>query len=167
MHDSITPEHPQQFILHTPVENFQSITGDTMGIGALVVLHWVVSTSDSGDPAYSKPIVMVLGPLITLCQDGTNMGYTLDELGLSYHTPAPPLSKLWSSMHVSAHLTCIPGYPHARHRQSHPGMGYQLEELYLPIQSWSLHLPFDGSPLMTSTLLTSCNTLYGCPHPPI
>jgi len=46
---------------------------------------------------YSKPVVLVLGLLIAPTQQGTNIGYDLDELGLSFHKLAQPLGKEWLS----------------------------------------------------------------------
>jgi len=94
---TMTPESPHLFTLRTPAEKYQVLTGAASGVGALAVVQWVVGTSDGGEPEYSKPVVLVLGPLIAPSQQGNNVGYDLGELGLSYHQPVQPLGKVWSS----------------------------------------------------------------------
>jgi len=36
---------------------------DPMGVGAIIVLQWVASTSDRGNPQFNTPMALVLGPL--------------------------------------------------------------------------------------------------------
>jgi len=84
-----------------PCQQFQALAGGNLGIGALAIVQWVVGTSNGGNPAYSKPIVLVLDPLIAPTQEGHNIGYNLDELGLSsFQHPAQLLGKVWSSKHL-------------------------------------------------------------------
>jgi len=93
----ITAESPFPYELRTPAEKYKALAEGNLGVGALAVVQWVVGTSDGGEPKYSKPVVLVLGPLIAPTQQSNNVGFDLDELGLSFHTPAQPLGKEWSS----------------------------------------------------------------------
>jgi len=48
-----------------PSGKFKALAGRNLGMGALAMVQWVVGTSNSREPKYSKPVVLVLGPLIT------------------------------------------------------------------------------------------------------
>jgi len=96
----ILPDSPHCYILHTLAEKYQVLTRANLGIGALAMVQWVMGMSDSGNPAFSKPVVLVLGPLVAHAQEGASISYDLTELGLSYHHPAHPLGKVWLSKHM-------------------------------------------------------------------
>jgi len=66
-------------------------------VGAIAIIHWVTSISDRGNPKYSKPVTIVLGLLIAALQPSNMVGYTIDNLRLSFNHPEKPLRKLWSS----------------------------------------------------------------------
>jgi len=60
----ITADSPFPYELRTPVEKFKALAGGNLGIGTLATVQWVMLTSDGREPEYSKPVVLVLGPLI-------------------------------------------------------------------------------------------------------
>jgi len=60
----ITPSAPQTFSVRTPAEKFQALGTHPRGVGALAAIKWVINTSDGGNPIFSQPVVLVLGPLI-------------------------------------------------------------------------------------------------------
>jgi len=94
---AITAESPFPYKLCILAEKYKALAEGNLGMGALAVVQWVMCTSDGGEPKYSKLVVLVLGPLIAPTQQGNNVGFDLDELGLLFHTPAQPLGKEWSS----------------------------------------------------------------------
>jgi len=94
---AITPSSQQWFVMCRPAEKFQKLTEVTLGVGAIAIIQWVASTSDSGEPILTCPLLVVLGMLIGTLQMGGFAGYELDDLGLSYQTPVQPLGKTWSS----------------------------------------------------------------------
>ncbi len=66
-------------------------------MGAIAIVQWVANTSDGGEPILTRPMLVVLGPLIATPQTGGSVGYELEDLGLSYQIPVQPLGKTWSS----------------------------------------------------------------------
>jgi len=91
--DIISPKVPHRFLLCTPAEKYKVLASTNSGAGTLAVVHWVVGSSDRGEPTFSKPVVLVMAPV----QVGTNVRYDLLEPGLSYHHPILLLGKVWSS----------------------------------------------------------------------
>jgi len=81
-------ESPQCYIVNTPAEKYQALSNMPLGIGTLVVLEWVASTSDGSDPQLTNPVVLVLGALLVPLQDGSHVGTTLANIGLAFQTPA-------------------------------------------------------------------------------
>jgi len=105
--DSINQTDPQLFTMQTPAEKFHALTTNHHGVGALAIVHWVTSISDGGEPEYSKPLAIILGPLIAAPQDGNTIGYKLEDLGLSFDQPAQPLGKDWSSKRIYPLITLL------------------------------------------------------------
>jgi len=99
-------ESPQCYIVNTPAEKYQALSNMPLGIGTLVVLEWVASTSDGSDPQLTNPVVLVLGALLVPLQDGSHVGTTLANIGLAFQMPAKPLCKLWPSKQI------YPLFPH-------------------------------------------------------
>jgi len=93
----IMTTQPQPYQFKTPAEMFEDRSSTPCSIGALAIVHWIAATSDGGNPQYTSPIVIVLGPLINLPQIGNEVGHKLGELGIKFLAPAQPLGKLWTS----------------------------------------------------------------------
>jgi len=62
--DLINPTDPQLFTMQMQAEKFQALATNQHGVGVIAIVHWVTSISNGGNPKYSKPVAIVLGPLI-------------------------------------------------------------------------------------------------------
>jgi len=88
------------YMLHMPVEKFQALARGTFGVSAIAVLQWVANTSNGGETVLSKPVALIISPLITMAQTSNTVGYDLKTVGLAYGVPTLPLGQLWSSHHI-------------------------------------------------------------------
>jgi len=88
------------YMLRTPVEKFQALARGTFSVSAIAVLQWVANTSNGSEMVLSKPVALVLSPLITTAQTSNNVSYNLETVGLAYGVPTLPLGQLWSSHHI-------------------------------------------------------------------
>jgi len=93
--DDVTTTQPQAYQLKTPAKKFADLSSASRGVGALTIIHWVATASDGGEPQFTSPVAIVLGPLINSPQLGDDVGYDLSELGLDFNVPAVPLGKTW------------------------------------------------------------------------
>ncbi len=94
------PPAVHQYTLRTPAEKYRALADGNLGVGGIAVLQWVKSTSDGGEAVLSKPVALVLGPLVVTPQLGHDVGHDLETIGLTYAEPVLPLGQLWSSRRI-------------------------------------------------------------------
>jgi len=44
--------------MHTLAEKFWKLTKAMLGVGAIAIIQWVASTSDSGEPILTRPLAV-------------------------------------------------------------------------------------------------------------
>jgi len=112
--EDVMAAQPQMYQLKTPAEKFTDLAGASCGVGALAIIHWVATVSDGGEPQFTSPVAMVLGPLINSPQLGEDVGHDLSELGLDFTVPAVPLGKTWPSHRIYLLITPLLGNTRAK-----------------------------------------------------
>jgi len=103
--NDITDSQPQPYRFKTPGEKFEDLSHTSTSINALAIDHWIAAISDGGDPQYTPPVAIVLGPLINSPPLRNNIGHKLGDLGIDFYVLAQPLGKLWTSHHIYPLIT--------------------------------------------------------------